>query len=63
AYRGKVAVECKKCDGTLSVLRRCRQVRLKCNKCNHEFHIHEVAADLDAATEAELARYTAIIYD
>lgn len=56
-------MECKKCEGTLTVLRRCRQVRLKCSGCQREYQIHEVAADLDAATEAELERYTAIIYD
>ena len=56
-------MDCKKCEGKLTVLRRCRQVRLKCSGCKREYQIHEVAADLDAATEAELERYTAIIYD
>ncbi len=56
-------MKCKKCKGTLEVLRRCRQVRLKCNTCHHEYQIHEVASDLDRATEAILERYTSIIYD
>lgn len=56
-------MQCRKCEGTLKVLRRCRQIRLQCDKCLHEYQIHEVAADLDAATEAELERYTVIIYD
>lgn len=47
----------------MKVLRRCRQIRLQCDSCRHEYHIHEVAADLDAATEAELERYTVLIYD
>ena len=56
-------MKCRQCEGELRVERRCRQVRLKCTNCRREYQIHEVAADLDAATEAELARYTCIIYD
>ncbi|WP_167332855.1 dual CXXC motif small (seleno)protein [Desulfogranum japonicum] len=56
-------MKCKKCEGTLQVHRRCRKIRLKCDRCQHEYHIHEVAADLDAQTEAQLERFTAIIYD
>lgn len=56
-------MKCKKCGEALKVQRRCRQVRLKCSGCHHEYQIHEVAADLDQATEAELERYTCIVYD
>ena len=56
-------MKCKKCGEALTIQRRCRQVRLKCSGCHHEYQIHEIAADLDAATEAELERYTCIIYD
>ena len=41
----------------------CRRVRLKCTKCQHQFHVHEVADRLDEETEALLERYTCIIYD
>ncbi|NLB06062.1 MAG: hypothetical protein GX835_03680, partial [Desulfobulbaceae bacterium] len=57
------SMKCRQCEGELRVERRCRQVRLKCTNCRREYQIHEVAADLDAATEAELARYTCLIYD
>lgn len=56
-------MQCKKCDGTLEVLRQCRRVRLKCRNCQQEYQIHEVAADLDKETEEQLERYTCIIYD
>ena len=56
-------MECKKCGGKLEVARSCWRVRLKCRKCHHEYHIHEVADQLDAETEAILERYTCIIYD
>ncbi|MEW6221307.1 MAG: dual CXXC motif small (seleno)protein [Thermodesulfobacteriota bacterium] len=56
-------MDCKRCDGRLEVVRRCRMVRLRCSRCGHEFQIHEVADRLDAETEALLERYTAIIYD
>lgn len=56
-------MKCKDCDKKLEVARRCRQVRLKCSGCGREYQIHEVASDLDAETEAQLERYTCIIYD
>ena len=56
-------MKCRQCDGELRVERRCRQVRLRCADCRKEYQIHEVAADLDATIEAELARYTCLIYD
>jgi len=55
---------CKKCGkGRLVVARGCRRVRMRCEACGREFHIHEVADILDAETEEKLACYTAIIYD
>ncbi len=56
-------MKCRKCGKKLEVVRRCRQVRLRCSGCSREYRIHEVAADLDAETEALLERYTTIIYD
>lgn len=56
-------ITCEKCGKKLQVVRRCRQVRLKCTGCQHEFQIHEVATRLDSATEALLGQYTTIIYD
>ena len=56
-------MQCKKCDGKLEVYRQCRQIRMKCRNCHQEYHIHEVAADLDEETEKLLERYTCIIYD
>ena len=56
-------MKCRKCEGTLEVLRMCRRVRMRCQKCGQEYQIHEVASDLDPATEAILERYTTIIYD
>jgi DNA-directed RNA polymerase subunit RPC12/RpoP len=56
-------ITCEKCGGKLEVVRRCRQVRLKCSGCRREFEIHEVASRLDSATEAILGQYPTIIYD
>lgn len=56
-------MKCKKCGEKLEVVRRCRQVRLKCAGCRKEYQIHEVASDLDVETEDMLANYTSIIYD
>ena len=56
-------ITCEKCGAKLEVVRRCRQVRLKCSGCQREFQIHEVASRLDSATEAILGQYTTIIYD
>jgi hypothetical protein len=36
---------------------------MQCQKCGCEFHIHEVADQLDRETEEILERYTVIIYD
>lgn len=54
---------CERCDKKLDVVRRCRQVRLRCSGCGAEYQVHEVASRLDAETEAVLSQYTAIIYD
>lgn len=56
-------MKCRHCSELLVVQRRCRQIRLHCTGCRREYQIHEVAADLDPQTEAELERYTCIIYD
>jgi len=56
-------MKCPDCGGELEVLRQCRRVRMKCRQCRREYQIHEVAAELDEATEDILARYTAIVYD
>lgn len=56
-------MQCRKCGQKLEVVRRCRQVRLRCEGCGKEYRIHEVAADLDADMEKQLERYTSIIYD
>ena len=56
-------MQCRKCEKKLEVARRCREVKLRCTGCAHEYQVHEVAADLDAETEAILERYTCIIYD
>lgn len=36
---------------------------MQCTKCGEEYHIHEVADQLDKETEEMLAGYTSIIYD
>jgi hypothetical protein len=36
---------------------------MQCKDCGEEYHIHEVADQLDRETEEMLARYTSIIYD
>ena len=56
-------MKCGKSGEQLHVLRRCRQVRLQCTGCKQEYQIHEVASELDPAMEAELERFTCIIYD
>lgn len=56
-------MNCKECGEQLQVQRRCRQVRLRCTGCGKEYQIHEVAAELDPEMEAELERFTCIIYD
>ena len=56
-------MKCPACAGELEVLRQCRRVRMKCRQCGHDYQIHEVAAELDEATEEILSHYTVIIYD
>lgn len=56
-------MKCKKCNGKLEILRMCRRIRMQCKGCGQEYHIHEVADQLDPETEAMLERYTVIIYD
>ncbi len=56
-------MKCAKCSERLEVLRRCWKVRLRCTGCGHEYHIHEVAGDLDEETEKKLEQYSTIIYD
>jgi hypothetical protein len=56
-------MQCKNCKGKLKVVRACRRVNLQCSNCRRVYQVHEVAADLDAETEAILERYTCIIYD
>lgn len=57
-------MQCKRCGHTqLEVVRRCRQVRLRCEQCGREHHIHELAAELDAKTEKILEQYNSIICD
>ena len=58
-----MAMQCKKCQGILEVARSCRRIRMRCTRCGHEFHLHEVADLLDEETEELLARYTVLIYD
>ncbi|MGX9727072.1 MAG: dual CXXC motif small (seleno)protein [Candidatus Electronema sp. VV] len=56
-------MQCRQCGQKLEVVRRCQQVRLRCEGCGKEYRIHEVAADLDADMEKQLERHTSIIYD
>ncbi len=56
-------MKCRKCSAKLEVHRACKKVRMRCTGCRHEYHIHEVAADMDHETEKILEKYTAIIYD
>lgn len=56
-------MQCKKCKGQLEVSRSCWRVRMRCKECGHEYHINEVADELDAETEEILARYPSIIYE
>jgi hypothetical protein len=56
-------MQCKQCGAPLQVQRRCRQVRLQCSRCKKEYQIHEVASELDAEIEAQLERFTCLVYD
>lgn len=57
------AMKCRECSEKLEVLRMCSRVKMRCTGCKREYHIHEVASDLDIETEKILEKYTAIIYD
>lgn len=56
-------MHCKKCHGKLEIARSCRRIRMRCTRCRQEYHIHEVADQLDRETEKQLESYTTIIYD
>ncbi len=56
-------MECPNCSEKLEVHRMCRRVRMRCTGCKKEYHIHEVADQLDDETEEKLSMYTSIIYD
>lgn len=56
-------MKCNKCGGNLEVLRLCSAVKMRCKECDTRFAIHEVADQLDEATESLLERYNVIIYD
>lgn len=57
-------MQCKRCGhDKIEVVRRCRQVRLRCQSCGKEHKIHELAAELDEETEKLLERHNSIIYD
>ncbi len=56
-------MRCKKCLGKLEVYRMCRKIRMRCKECRQEYHIHEVADELDPETEQLLEKYTCIVYD
>lgn len=50
-------------EGLLEVRRSCRRIRMYCNTCDREFFIHQIADQLDQATEEILQKYNVIIYD
>ena len=57
-------MQCRQCGhDKLEIVRRCKQVRLRCEKCGREHRIHELAAELDPATEKLLEQHNCIIYD
>jgi hypothetical protein len=56
-------MKCRNCSAKLEVHRACGKVRMRCPACLREYHIHEVADDLDDETEKILERFTTIIYD
>ncbi len=56
-------MKCKKCNGTLKILRKCGSVQMRCTHCSATFAIHEVVDQLDPGTEKKLERLNAIIYD
>jgi len=63
ASRQITAMQCKGCQAALEIVRSCRRIRMKCTKCGNEYQIHEVADQLDEATEEILGRWTVLIYD
>jgi len=60
---GVCPMKCRKCNGKLEILRRCRKIRMQCQRCRREYQIHEIADQLDSETEEMLEHFTAIIYD
>lgn len=54
---------CRQCGGRLEILRVCRSVKMKCEKCNRTFPIGDVIDLLDERTLDKLASYNVIIYD
>lgn len=57
-------MQCKRCGHEkLEVVRRCRQVRLRCAGCGKEYRIQELAAALDPEMERLLERHNCIMYD
>ena len=56
-------MKCKQCQSPLQVLRRCRQIRLQCPRCQKEYRIQELASELDSAMEKELEKFSCIMYD
>ena len=57
-------MQCRQCGHKkLTVVRRCKQVRLRCENCGKEHRIHELATELDPETEKLLEQYNCIIYD
>lgn len=56
-------MECTLCHERLRVERRCRQVRLRCPRCEKEYRLSACAADIDAELEKELERFPCIICD
>ena len=56
-------MKCQKCQNKLEILRLCGRITMQCSACKKEYHIHEVADQLDHETEKILEQYTAIIYD
>ena len=57
-------MQCRQCGHhKLKIVRRCKQVRLRCEHCGREHRIHELAAELDRETEKLLEQHNCIIYD
>lgn len=58
-------MQCRQCghNSKMEIVRRCKQVRLRCEKCGWEHRIHELAAELDPETEKLLEQHNCIIYD